>query len=115
MPEPIYSRRYPKDGEEERPGDVMEIEDLGKGNRVYLREQRRDLIFGRVVEVTNNNRCDVDIFEGDETLLVKIYLDYPCNIHELNGMLGMASLISINSAKNGHDAVVSIFYDLDGK
>ena len=109
MQEPIYSRRYPKDGEGGRAKEAS-----GKEKWDFLRGPlRRDMIFGKVVEVTNRSHSDVDIFEGNETMLVKIYFDFPSSICELDGMLSMAYMISINAAKDGHDAVLSIFYDLN--
>lgn len=116
MPEPIYSRRYRKDEESRRAKKSMEFEALGKEKWAFLRGQlRRDVVFGKVVEVTNRNECDVDIFEGNGTMIVKIYFDFPSCIYELDGVLSLATMISINAAKDGHDAVLSIFYDLDAK
>lgn len=86
MQEPIYSRRYPKDGEGGRAKEAS-----GKEKWDFLRGPlRRDMIFGKVVEVTNRSHSDVDIFEGNETMLVKIYFDFPSSICELDGMLSMA-------------------------
>lgn len=111
MPEPIYSKRYRKD---ERATDAMEFDAPGKEKCNFLRGQlRRDLIFGKVVEVTNRNECDVDVFEGNGTMIVKIYFDFPSCMYELDGVLSLATIISINASKDGHDAVLSIFYDLD--
>lgn len=116
MPEPIYSKRYPKKRKNGRAEEGMGFENCGKEKWDFARGQlRRDMIFGKVVEVTNRNECDVDIFEGNGTMIVKINFDFPSCIYELDGVLGMASMISINAAKDGHDAVLSIIYDLDEK
>lgn len=116
MPEPIYSKRHPKEGKSGCEEESVEFEELGKEKWDFLRGQlRRDLIFGKVVEVTNRNECDVDIFEGNGTMIVKIYFDFPRSIYELDGVLSLANIISINSSKDGHDAVLSIIYDLEEK
>lgn len=113
MPEPIYSKRYPKEERSALAKDRMAFGDWGKENWDFTRRQlRRDLIFGKVVEVTNRNECDVDIFEGSGTMLVKIYFDSPRVISELDGMFSMAGTIAISDAKNGRDTVLSIIYDI---
>lgn len=113
MPEPVYSRRYPRDGKSGRAKEAVEFEALGKEKLDFLRrQQRRNLILGKVIEVTNRSHCDVDVFEGNGTMLVKIYLDFPRAISELDGMLSMAGTIAISDAKDGHDVVLSIIYDL---
>lgn len=113
MPEPIYSKRYPREGKNGRANGALEFDFFGHEKWDYTRGQlRRDQIFGKVIEVTNRNECDVDIFEGIGTLLVKIYFNSPCFISELDGMFSMAGSIVISDAKNGQDTVLSIFYDL---
>ncbi len=116
MPEPIYSRRYPRDGEGGRAKGGAEFESQGCEKAEPARgHARRDMILGKVIEATSRNRCDVDVFEENGTMLVKIYLDFRRSISGLAGMLRMAGTFSINDADNGPDSVLTILYDLDAK
>lgn len=113
MPEPIYSRRYPKEGENGPANGEAESGFSGHEKSDYARGQlRRDQIIRKVAEVTNRLECDVDIFEGTGTMLVKIYFDSPRIISGLDDMLSMAGPIAISDAKDGDNTVLSIFYDL---
>ncbi len=116
MPEPIYSRRYPRDGEGGCAKAAAESESLGSEKAGLARgHARRDMILGKVIEATSRSRCDVDVFEDEGTMLVKIYLDFRRSISELAGMLRMADTFSINDASDGPDSVLTILYDLDAK
>ncbi|MCM1150021.1 MAG: hypothetical protein NC319_08080 [Butyricicoccus sp.] len=116
MSEPIYSKRYPREGEGGRAKGKAEFEAPGSEKPDFARGQaRRDMILRKVIEATSRSQCDVDIFEGNGTMLVKIYLDFRRSISGLAGMLRIAGTFSINDANNGPDSVLTVLYDLDAK